>query len=294
MHSEFRNWSDVRVFLAVLRSGSTLAASRKLGLAQPTIARRLDALEHETGLILFERDTRGCKPTDAARSLVDLAENIERSAEYFAAKVHELTSRQPIRITSPGPFAEQSMDLFSAFVALNPDITFKFLPSLNTLNLAEGEADVAFRVALSEPEDELICRIIGTARWAIFGSQCYADEFGFPSSINDLCHHRFVTFEREGRENYEHDWLVRNVSQNQIVLSCSEFDLMQASIRAGHGLGLLNVRLAQFDDGLIRCFDDIEELSRPNLMLISPEAYRRRQVKAFVKFFAPRYAQTFT
>ncbi|MBT8425437.1 MAG: LysR family transcriptional regulator, partial [Silicimonas sp.] len=52
MKSEFRNWSDIRVFLAVIREGSTLAASRKLGVAQPTVARRIDALEHETGLIL--------------------------------------------------------------------------------------------------------------------------------------------------------------------------------------------------------------------------------------------------
>jgi len=76
-------------------------------------------------------------------------------------------------------------------------------------------------------------------------------------------------------------------------MSFSEPELMRASIRAGHGLGLVNLRLAAADKTLIRCFGDIEELSRSNMMLIAPDAYRRPEVKAFTKFFAPRYAATF-
>ena len=42
MKGVFQNLSDVRVFLAVLRAGSTLAASKTLGMAQPTVARRIE------------------------------------------------------------------------------------------------------------------------------------------------------------------------------------------------------------------------------------------------------------
>ncbi|UWR05714.1 helix-turn-helix domain-containing protein [Ruegeria conchae] len=41
MKNGFRNWSDIRVFLSVFREGSTLAASRKLQVSQPTVARRI-------------------------------------------------------------------------------------------------------------------------------------------------------------------------------------------------------------------------------------------------------------
>jgi DNA-binding transcriptional LysR family regulator len=68
MKSETWNWSDLRVFLAVLDAGSTLAASKALGMAQPTVARRIDALEHATGLTLFERDTRGRNPRSPPES----------------------------------------------------------------------------------------------------------------------------------------------------------------------------------------------------------------------------------
>ena len=293
MKNEFRNWSDVRVFLAVVRAGSTLAASRKLGVAQPTVARRIEALENETGLTLFERDTRGFQPTKVALDLIPLAEAIEKETETFARMTRELSRQRPIRITAPGTFSNRVMDIFSEFAAVNPGVSFEFVPSFRVLNLAEGEADIALRVIKDEPDKTLICRTISIAKWALFGGRSYAEKHGLPKSSDDLAGHRFVTFQHDDVPDYLHRWLLRHVSPDQIVMSFSEVDLMQASIRAGHGLGLVNLRLSAGDSGLIRCFGDVEELSRSNMMLIAPEAYRRPEVKAFTKFFAPRYAATF-
>jgi DNA-binding transcriptional LysR family regulator len=50
--------------LAVARSGSTLAASRLLGVKQTTVARRVEALEGELGTQLFERRPGGYRPTE--------------------------------------------------------------------------------------------------------------------------------------------------------------------------------------------------------------------------------------
>jgi len=270
-----------------------LGASRKLGMAQPTVARRIEALEAGTGLTLFERDTRGFKPTKAARSLLQLAEEIEEAAEKFARKSQELNEPSTIRITTPGFFSDRVMDIFSDFSAMNPGIAFDFIPSVKVLDLSGGEADIAIRVTANEPDERLICRTIRTAKWALFGSQRYADKFGLPKSPDDLRGHRFVTFEHADVPDYLHRWLTERVSPNQIITSFRDVDLMQSAIRAGHGLGLVNLRQAQFDDALIRCFGDIEELSRSHLILIAPDAYRRPEVKAFAKFFAPRYAATF-
>lgn len=293
MKNVLRNWSDIRVFLAVVREGSTLAASRKLGVSQPTVARRIEALESETGLALFERDTRGFRPTESARSLIPHAEKIEVAASDFVAKATDLTGTHPIRITAPGYFSEQATDILSEFVAMHPGVAFEFIPSLKVLNLSEGEADIAIRVSKSEPDETLICRKLSTARWALFGGKRYAEKFGLPKSSDDLKGHRFVTFEHDDVPAYLHNWIAHRVSPDQIVMSFSEPELMQASIRAGHGLGLVNLRIASFDAALIRCFDNIEELSRSNMMLIAPDAYRRPEVRAFTKFFAPRYAATF-
>ena len=185
------------------------------------------------------------------------------------------------------------MDIFGEFAALNPRVAFEFVPSIRILDLSKGEADIAMRVAKKEPDENLICRKISTAKWAFFGGKTYADKYGLPSSADDLQGHRFVTFQHHDVPDYLHQWLLGNVTPDQIVMSFSELHLMQASIRAGLGLGLVNLRQAKFDESLIQCFDAIEELSRSNMMLIAPDAYRRPEVKAFTKFFAPRYAATF-
>ena len=71
---------------------------------------------------------------------------------------------------------------------------------------------------------------------------------------------------------------------------------MDAAIRAGHGLGIVNVKLAELEEKagtMIRYFEPPEELSSQHLMLISPEAYRRPDVKKFTKFFALCYVAIF-
>lgn len=103
MNSRFDSWGDVRVFLSVLDTGSTLAASRKLGMSQPTVARRIDALEHALKLTLFERDTRGFRPTQEALALVEGARSIEAAAVSFRDKAARLggVNTRPIRLTAP-------------------------------------------------------------------------------------------------------------------------------------------------------------------------------------------------
>ncbi len=294
MKNGFRNWSDVRIFLMVVREGSTLAASHQLGIAQPTVARRIEALENETGVTLFDRDTRGFKPTPEAQLLFPLAEAIEHAAGDFAAKAREMTTARPIRITAySGNFSLRMTELLNEFSAMRPDITFELLPSVESLDLMAGEADIALRMARNEPDKDLICRKISTARWSLFGGHSYAKKYGLPKSPTDLKGHQFVTFKRGDQPTAFHKWLLARISPDQIVMSFGEIDLMHAAMRSGRGLGISNVRLLETDETLIRCFDEIEELTVPHMMLIAPSAYRRAEVKAFTRFFAPRYAAIF-
>ena len=297
MKRGFQNWSDIRCFLAVFRKGSTLAASRELGVTQPTVARRIEALEHETGTILFKRDNRGFRPTQAARALLPLAEAIEAAAAAFAAKAREWSHARPIRITAySANFSPRVTRIFTEFSALHPDVRFEFLPGIKPLDLSAGEADIALRITQSEPDESLICRKISTARYTFYGAASYVERMGLPKSPQDLEAHTFVTFEREGVVSRYHEWLSRYVSPQQIIRSFGEIELMEAAIKAGLGLGIMNLKMAEADEAagrLIRCFDPPEEMSSLHLMLIAPDAYRRPEVKTFTKFFAPRYAAIF-
>src|SRR4051812_32191167 len=61
---------DLRVFFAVMRSGSMAHAAAQLGVSQPAVSQVIADLEHTLGIRLFDRSRRGVEPTIYARALL--------------------------------------------------------------------------------------------------------------------------------------------------------------------------------------------------------------------------------
>ena len=62
------DWSDLRILLAVGRSGSLAAAAVALGVHRSAVMRRVERLEARLGLRLFDRSTHGLALTAAVVS----------------------------------------------------------------------------------------------------------------------------------------------------------------------------------------------------------------------------------
>lgn len=297
MKNDLRNWTNIRVFLAVARAGSTLAASKQLGMAQPTVARRIDALEHETGLTLFVRDTRGFRPTPEAEALLPLAEAVETAANKLASNIDEMTQPRPIRVTGfTANFSGQVGEIFSAFSEAYPNVPLEFLPGARTLDLMAGEADVAMRIVWTEQHPDLICRQISVARFTLYGTPEYAAQHGLPEKPEDMVHHSIFSYRRPDIRPVIHSWILQYLPEDKIARCFSESSLMVTALRAGQGLAVMNLRLMEEDEKagrLVRCFDPPDDLCGPHMVVISPEAYRRPEVRAFARFFIPRYAAVF-
>ena len=266
-------------------------------MAQPTVARRIEALEHEIGLRLFDRDTRGYRLTEAGQSVLSEAEAMEAAAERLAAKARGLTKLRPIRITAySANLAFRVTNIFSEFCALHPEVQLEFLPGTKALDLIAGEADIALRISWNKLHPDLICRHISTARFTLYGASSYARKYGLPREPAEMGGHALFTFLREDVPPTLHQWLLKFVPPTAIVQSFSEISLLEAAIRAGLGLGIMNLRIAEADEEagtLLRCFEPPEELCASHVVLVSPQAYRRPEVKAFTQFFTPRYAALF-
>lgn len=68
---------DLHIFLTVSQRGSMAQAAAQLGVSQPAVSGVIADLERTLGVPLFERSTRGVKPTMYARAMLD------RSAAAF-------------------------------------------------------------------------------------------------------------------------------------------------------------------------------------------------------------------
>jgi molybdenum-dependent DNA-binding transcriptional regulator ModE len=73
MHMHIESWDDIRVALAVARTGTVSGAAAELGVHHATVIRRIDALETALRARLFQRHTRGYALTEAGRTLLAAA-----------------------------------------------------------------------------------------------------------------------------------------------------------------------------------------------------------------------------
>ncbi|MDA7428923.1 LysR family transcriptional regulator [Primorskyibacter aestuariivivens] len=279
MQNRFRDWGDVRIFLAVLREGSTLAAARVLGINQTTVARRIDVMEHVLGLALFTKSTRGACPTDAALRLQPLAEALEQAALALeeAAQDAQQTAAPPIRITAlDNDLIVNIAQVVAEFSSSHPGISFEFIATERVLDLIKGDADVAVRMSSTIKDDRLIARNLGETGWTYYASRSYAEKHGTPDAYTP------------NMEPHRVGLLSHIISHRRNVLRCASGHDLMLAIRSGQCIGPMTIFVGDNDPELVRCFDPPEG-SRMNLWLLtSPEAYKRADVRAFLSYAAPR------
>src|SRR3546814_17107863 len=99
-------WSDVRIFLAIVRSGTFGGAARSLQISHPTVGRRLRALEQAIGHALFQRTADGLVLTDEGHGIIPLAEQMEEGALALERRLsgQEQTLKGSLRISSAAWF----------------------------------------------------------------------------------------------------------------------------------------------------------------------------------------------
>jgi len=165
------SWDDLRIFLAVVAHGSMNGAGRALGHSQPTIARRIKALEETLGLPLFERGPNNLDLTEAGRAVLEAASPMAEAADAVSrtAAAYRPDPDAPVRIT-----ATASVTLFLSlhaaelYEAAKP-VEIAYIPTRRKLDLAAGEADIALRMrTLPDESDDLVVRKVGQIAFAMY------------------------------------------------------------------------------------------------------------------------------
>lgn len=101
------NLDLLKSFLAVYRRQSFTQAAEEVARTQPAVSRQIRQLERQLGVMLFERIGKTVLPTDAARTLAPLAEQLLGQADRVAETVRGYAGadRGALRIgasTTPG------------------------------------------------------------------------------------------------------------------------------------------------------------------------------------------------
>jgi len=139
----------LRYFTTVARTLNFSQAARELRLAQPPLSAQIKSLEHELGVRLFERSSRGVALTQAGQAFLPKALDALRAAERAGESARSLASGRidELRIGIIPPALNAGVAArIGAFHAAHPSLRLSFrtagAAALHTA-LEAGEIDVA-------------------------------------------------------------------------------------------------------------------------------------------------------
>jgi DNA-binding transcriptional LysR family regulator len=138
----------LRTLSVVLRVGSFAAAGRQLGYTGSAVSQQMSALEADSGLVLFERDAHGIRPTQAARLMSERASETLGALASLENAVREMATGTRGRL-GIGSFPTASEVLvpnaLARFSRTFRDVDVRFVdsePSNLIPRLVEGDLDV--------------------------------------------------------------------------------------------------------------------------------------------------------
>ncbi|MEM7004999.1 MAG: LysR family transcriptional regulator [Pseudomonadota bacterium] len=280
-------WSDIRILLAVARSGSTLGAARTLGINQTTVSRRVQSLEHALGLALFDRDTRGYAPTSNGKALLELAEEMERSADQIGKRAVALKRGDSgcIRLSIPTDIYGFWLNpVITAYKQKHSDVTFQIDDTQRRANLSGGEADIAIRGADEIDDESLIARKLGDAVWGVYCSKAYLSVHGLPRSADELAGHPVAFY---GETMVANVALLRRfldlLDPSAITQTFNSTAALSQAVDSGEAIGLLPRVNGRSRPELIECFS-LPDFRSPVWLVTSRDGYQVPLIRDFMKF----------
>jgi DNA-binding transcriptional LysR family regulator len=245
------DWDNIRVFLAVARSGQMLAAANRLGMDHATVRRRINALEETLGAKLLDRQTTGCHQTAAGEKFYATAERAETEITSGQSSVGGLdgTLSGTVRIGAPDGFGTYFLAAeLSKFVALHPHLTVQLVPLPRVFSFNKREADIVIGLERS-PEKQIVSRKLSDYTLSVYASEQHLKTHGPIVSRSDLHDRTLITYVRDLWYSPSLDYFAEVEEHVTRRYECVSVLGQVEAVRSGVGIGILHDFLAtRFSD----------------------------------------------
>lgn len=282
------DWNDLKAFLAVAETGSTLSAAQSMRVSQTTVARRIAALEEATGLNLFERRQAGYALTPVGEAMMASAIAVRDAADRFgeAAGARSRDAGGTVSLTTMEIFAVTILPpILRDLRAVHPGIHIHLDTADEPRDLAAGAADIAIRSSKQPTGGGLVGRRIADNPWTVYCSRDYADLHGIPHTREELAGHPFIGGGGYVWEPYQ-AWLRQYRLEDSVVMKYDTGTGLLAGVRSGMGLTILPAFIADHEPDLIRCIPPKNE-DTTGLWLLTHERLRHvPRVRLVLDFLA--------
>lgn len=276
------DWNDIKLFLALVRTGTVRSAAAKVGVSHSTVARRVEAFEKRLGVRLFDRLPTGYATTQAGEDMLTVAEGIENEIDGLERRIlgQDRQLAGNIRVTMVDVLASNLlMPHLTEFTRTYPDIDLEVAITYEPLDLSKREADVALRFTPKPPE-HLVGRRLVTVATAAYASTDYLKG----RDLRDASSVRWIGF--GARVPYP-KWVKESDYPHLPAKGVLDSMLLQLeACKAGMGIGMLPCFLGDIEPTLRRLSPPVAKPNFDLWLLTHRDMRTAARIRVFSDFIA--------
>ena len=282
------DWDHLHTFLAIARHGTLSAAARAIGVTQPTMGRRLVALEQRSGARLLQRLPSGYALTPLGEAVLGNAERMEAEVLNVERVItgRDVTLAGTVRVTTVDTLAEHILTpALAALQCTHPGIIVELLADSRSLSLSKREADIAVRMTRFEGH-ELVSRRLGGLSIRLYASRAYLDRAPL-----DSADHKLITVMEDQAHLPEAKWLKAAFPQASVAFRSNSREVQLAAAMAGVGIAALAQYSANKEPDLVHLHPDASPLVRDIWLGVHSDMRHMPRIRAVVDTIVAAFAQ---
>jgi DNA-binding transcriptional LysR family regulator len=233
---------EFRAFLAVVETGSFLAAATDLNVARATLRRRVESLEARAGVPLLERSARGVVVTAAGSLLATRGRLVVQEASALVASVRAL-GREPVgvlRVALPVGLPPHLLaPLFTAMRGAYPQLALQLRTADDPAAGPLDEFDVVAHFGPASLPGSWLTYEVAPLHERLIASADYLARRGTPTSVDALPGHELLSWLPPGEDGRVLPTRTGGSIEIEPALISADVHLIRQCVIAGLGIGFV-------------------------------------------------------
>lgn len=276
---------DMRLFVAVVQSGSLSHASELTGVPVSRLSRRLTQLEQSLGTRLLNRGKKGVNLNELGERFFERAQAMLHEAELAIESVqHSLVKPSGLlRISVAGDVFHQLIEPhLKRYLQENPDVNIEISLSHQKINMIQDGIDLAVRIGTID-NDNVVAKPLLNLNFGVFASHDYLAKYDEPQTPNALYQHMIIS------QRYTLPWRFEQASQQISIaptsrVSSNDFITVEKQIEQGIGIGILPMLPNYKRSNLVQILQNWHIPSQPISLIYYKNRGAVPTVRSFVAF----------
>jgi DNA-binding transcriptional LysR family regulator len=247
-----------------------------MGVNHSTVSRKIEKLEKELAIKLFERKNSGYTLTTHGKDLYKEVAKIDYKISELKEKFipnPELMGGKLV-IYKQGEGGSNMTNLITKLRSHFPNLMIHVMNGSDDADISTEIYDIGF-IGTTKPPEDSIATLLSNIDMRIYGTKDYFDKNKNPNDFE------WVAYKRN--DKFDTDYIIKSFFQNpNVIISSNSYQDAHSFVANGNGVTFLTDLDGESDERLI-CFNKDEYSFRIGFYLVQHELSRSNPIVAAVK-----------